>query len=78
MLGAGGAVSQPTEILPGLVDDSSSDEFKRQLNEPNESSLYNFTTVSNVDPNIDSSKHITPEEIFEILWQTDNAQWNSL
>ena len=74
MLGAGGAVlGPPTTFLRRLVEAFCSDEFKKQLNE-----CKDFITVSNVDPDIDSSKHITPEEVFEILWQTDNAQWNSL
>ena len=48
-----------------LFDEKCSNEFKKQYNGNS------FGTVSRLDTDIDSSKHISPEDTFHIFWEAD-------
>ena len=61
-----------------LIEIEASNEYKHQLNESDEQKLVtHFLSVSKLDKEIEPFKIITPENIFEILWQADEAHWRN-
>ena len=63
-------------FLQKLIEIEASNEYKHQLNESDEPKLVtHFLSVSKLDEGIEQSKIIKPENIFEILWQADEAHW---